>query len=69
MGPAGAAVADEAERVPVADPRGGAELVDRGRIDRAVGVEVEVPDPRVAGKPGGLDPAGGPAAGPVVALG
>ena len=66
---AGAGVSNQAERLAGADPGAGGQGVDGGRVDVGVGVEVEVVEPFVSGKAGGLDPAGGAAPGPVVALG
>jgi hypothetical protein len=66
---AGARVADQAERLAFLDPVAGGQGVDGGRVDAQVGVEVEGPKGLVARKGGGLDPALGTPAGPVVALG
>ena len=41
----GTGVADEAERFAFADPVTGSELVDRGRVDVRVRVEIEVTEP------------------------
>ena len=66
---AGTGVADQAERVATADPVGGREGVDGGRVDVRVRVEVEVPEPLLAREPGsGYAPDNGSAVA-VVAVG
>jgi hypothetical protein len=53
VGLAGAGVADQAERLALADPVAAGEGVDQGGVDGGVGVEVEVGQPFLAGEPGG----------------
>jgi hypothetical protein len=64
----GAGVADQAQRVAGSDPGAGGEGVDGGRVDRRVGVEIEVGEHFSRGT-GGLHSSDGAAAFPVVALG
>lgn len=66
---AGAAVADEAERLPGLDPAAGGELVNDGGVDGLVGVEVELLDAFGTWESGVVDPPRGSALVAVVALG
>jgi len=66
---AGAAVADQAERLALGDPGAGGELGDDGGLGVRVGVVVEVGQPLLPREAGGADSAGGAASVAVVALG
>ncbi len=66
---AGAGVTDQAEWVALADPLAASAMVNGGRVDVRVGLEVEVLDPLLPREPGGLDPPHRAAAIPVVAFG
>jgi hypothetical protein len=69
VGLAGAAVADEAERLSGGDPAGGAELSEGGRVEVGIGVGVEVGEPFGAGEARIGDAAGLAAGVAVVAFG
>ncbi len=69
MGLAGTGIADQAQRLALADPVAGGQLVDSGWVDVAVGVEVEVAQPFLAWESGRFDPADGGTAVAVVAFG
>ena len=66
---AGAAVADQAQRLAFGDPAAAGQGVDRRRVDRGVGGEVEVGQRLGSGEAGFVDAAGGAALLAVVALG
>ena len=55
VGLAGAGVADQAERLALADPVAGRQGAEHGGADAGVGVEVEVGQPFRAGEPGAAD--------------
>jgi hypothetical protein len=69
VGLTGPGVADQAQRLPLADPLAGGEGGERLGGDARVGLEVEGPQFLLPREAGSLDPAFGAASAPVVAFG